>query len=79
MYTDEELKDEDRRIRRLRRMVDFTIALIIQSDMDIEEASTHAAGAREYALRLFPGKGDVFDLIYAPRLRRVLADKYRLN
>lgn len=79
MPTEEELKEEDKKIRYLRRMVDFTIALIVQSDMTLEEASRHAASVREFALKLFPGKGEVFDLIYAPRFRRLLADKYRLS
>jgi hypothetical protein len=28
--------------------------------------------AREHALSLFPGKGDVFDLVLAPRFARIL-------
>lgn len=75
----EELKEEDRKIRYLRRMVDFTMALIMQSDMPLEEAARHAEGVREFALKLFPGKGDVFDLVYAPRFRRLLTEKYRLS
>lgn len=79
MARSEPVKDEDRKIRYLRRMVDFTLALIMQTDMTLEEASRHAAGVREFATKLFPGKGDVFDLVYAPRFRRVLTEKYRLG
>lgn len=79
MATEAEIREEDKKIRYLRRMVDFTIALIIGSDMPFEEASRHAGAVRDFALRLFPGKGHVFDIVYAPRLRRVLADKYRLS
>ena len=39
----------------------------------------HAGSVRELAMQLFPGKGHVFDMVYAPRLRRLLTDKYRLS
>lgn len=79
MTTPEEIKAEDKKIRLLRRMVDLTMSIIIETDMTLEEASRHAAGVRELALRLFPGKGDVFDLVYGPRLKRLLRDKYMLS
>lgn len=78
MPTDEQIKEEDRKIRYLRRMVDFTIILIMESDMTFEDASRHAAAARGFALNLFPGKGEVFDLVYGQKIRRLLMDKYRL-
>lgn len=79
MTTPEEIKAEDKKIRLLRRMVDLTMSLIIDTDMTLEEASRHAAGVRDLATRLFPGKGDVFDLVYGPRLKRLLRDKYMLS
>ena len=36
------------------------------------EGEVLVALAREQALQLFPGKSDVFDLVLAPRFRRVL-------
>ncbi len=79
MTTPEEIKAEDKKIRLLRRMVDLTMSIIIDTEMTLEEASRHAAGVREFAIRLFPGKGDVFDLVYEPRLKRLLRDKYMLS
>ncbi|MBI2413447.1 MAG: hypothetical protein HYV24_09590 [Deltaproteobacteria bacterium] len=79
MATPEEIKTEDKKLRLLRRMVDLTMSIIIETDMTLEEASRHAAGVRELALRLFPGKGDVFDLVYGPRFKRLLRDKYMLS
>ncbi|MBI5453528.1 MAG: hypothetical protein HY956_02760 [Deltaproteobacteria bacterium] len=79
MTTPEEIKAEDKKIRLLRRMVDLTMSIIIDTEMTLEEASRHAAGVREFAIRLFPGKGDVFDLVYGPRLKRLLRDKYMLS
>jgi hypothetical protein len=77
--TTEEIKEEDRRIRRLRIMAELTMSLILQTDMTHEEASEHAASVRELAIRLFPGKGEVYDLLYGPRFRRLIAERYRLN
>jgi hypothetical protein len=34
------------------------------------------AAVRHTAVRLFPGKESVFDLIYLPRFRRLLAARY---
>lgn len=77
--TKEQIKDENKRIRYLRRMVDLTISLILQTDMSLEDARRHAGAAKEFAENLFPGKGHVFDLVYGPRIRRVIAAKYRLS
>lgn len=77
--TPEEINQEDRKIRHLRQMIDFTSILILQSDMDIEEAQQHLAALREFALRLFPGKSEVYDMVYGPRLKRLLLEKYNLS
>lgn len=37
------------------------------------------AATRRVALSLFPGKGQAYDLLYQPRLQRLLAHKYRLH
>jgi len=80
MATQEEIKEEDKKIRYLRRMVDFTIILILESDdMTLEDASRHAAAVKDFAVKLFPGKDGVFDLVYGPRLKRVITDKYMLS
>ena len=61
-------------------MVDFTVMLIIGSpEMPAEEASRHVAALRDFAIRLFPGKEHVFDMVYGPRLRRILNDKFRMS
>jgi hypothetical protein len=73
------VEEEDRKITHLRRMVDFTSILIIQSDMDLEEARQHVTALRDFALRLFPGKCEVFDMVYGSRLKRILVEKYNLS
>jgi hypothetical protein len=37
------------------------------------------AATRRVALELFPGKEQAYDLIYQPRLQRLLVQKYRLH
>ncbi|MGH7775105.1 MAG: hypothetical protein ACREQA_23010 [Candidatus Binatia bacterium] len=75
----EALLDEERRLKRLRMIVDLASALLWQSDLTLGDARKLVADTRERALELFPDKGETFDLIYGSRLRRILAEKYRLQ
>lgn len=75
----EEIAEENRNLRRLRFMVDLTISLMYQTDMSREEALDHVVKVREFALRLFPGKELAFELIYAPRFKRVMGEIYGYN
>ena len=77
-YTEAEKREEDRKIRHLRRLVDFSLALIAQSRMPIEEAQAIFQGVRKQAIYLFPGKEDTFELLYTPRFRRLIAEKFNL-
>jgi hypothetical protein len=74
-----EIEEEDRRIRTLRLLVDFSLAYLAQTKMPLEEAQAVVEGVKKQALRLFPDKEDTFDLIYLPRFRRLLRDKYHLH
>ena len=75
----EALQGEELRLRRLRRIMDFTAALLWQADLALSEAQKLIADARARALELFPGKEETFDLIYGSRFRRILAEKYHLQ
>ncbi len=77
-YSEDEIKEESKRIRYLRRLVDFSLALIAQSPMSLDEAHRVVEAVRQQAVRLFPGKGETFDLLYAPRFRRLIAEKFSL-
>ena len=79
MATAEELKDEERRLKQLRLVVGLTMSAISQTNVSFEEASQMVTATRQLALRLFPGKEFAFDLIYQPRLRRLLAERFRLH
>ena len=79
MPTPEELQDEERRLRHLRLAVGLTMSTISQTNLSLEEASKMVAATRRLALRLFPGKELAFDLIYEPRFRRLLAERFALH
>ena len=52
--------------------VDLACAVLRQEPMSREEAEALVAGVRRRALELFPGKAHVFDLVLAPRFRRII-------
>jgi hypothetical protein len=70
---------EERRLRRLGRAMDVAAALLWRIDLTLEEARDVVNHAKQTALELFPDKEETFDLIYAPRFRRILAEKYQLQ
>ena len=78
-YSEAERREEEKWLRFLRRLVDFSFAHIAQSPMPPEEAQRIVQAARRKAAELFPGKEDTFELIYTPRFRRLIAEKYRLQ
>jgi hypothetical protein len=73
----DELQEENKRIRRLRFMVDFSLEYIRSQRLSHDEAIAVVEGVRRFALSLFPGKEGTFDIVYAPRFRRLLNDKFR--
>jgi len=76
MPREEEIADENRRIRRLRFLVDFSLQLIMEADLSRDEAIRVVEGVKRHTCRLFPGKEDTFELIYRPRFMRVIDEKY---
>ena len=76
--TEAEIQEESRRIRRLQLMMNLVASVISQGNLPIEEASELIASSRRAALNLFPDKEAAYDLIYRPRLQRLLREKYRI-
>lgn len=76
--TQAEIQEENRRLRRLQLMVNLVMNVISQGNLPIEEASQLVASTRQAALHWFPDKELAYDLIYKPRLQRLLREKYRL-
>jgi hypothetical protein len=70
---------EDRKLRRLSRAMDIASILLWEVDLTLEEAQEIVNHAKHTALQLFPDKEATFDLIYGPRFRRILAEKYHLQ
>jgi len=66
--------EEQARADRLRRMVDVACAVLRQGRLPRAEAEALVADTRREALALFPDKEDVFDLVLAPRFRRIVEE-----
>ncbi len=78
--TPEEIQEEAYRIRRLQWVVSMVMATIAQdTSLTVEEASELVASTRRAALTMFPGKELAWDLIYKPRLQRLMQERFRLQ
>jgi hypothetical protein len=76
----EEAEDERRRLRRLQVMMSMVMSVIAQDpEMTVEEAAEMVANTRRAALAMFPGKELAFDLIYKPRLERLMRERFHLQ
>jgi hypothetical protein len=72
--------EEARKIRRLQLMISMVMSVISQDpDLTVEEASAMAANARNAALAMFPGKEFAYDILYRPRLQRLMNERFRLQ
>jgi len=73
-------QDEARRLRRLQIMMSMVTSVISQDPgLTVEEASELAAGAKRAALAMFPDKELAYDLLYKPRLQRLMRERFRLQ
>ena len=71
---------ERRKLRRLQIMMSMVMSVISQDPgMTLEEAAEMAANTRRAALAMFPGKDLAFDLIYKPRLQRLMRERFNLQ
>ena len=78
-FTEEQL-DELRRIRRLQMMMNMVMSVISQDEnLTVEEASEMVANAKSAALAMFPDKELAYDLIYKPRLQRLMKERFRIQ
>jgi len=73
----EKLMEEEKKMRRLRFIIDLAQAVLMQQDdLTLKEAFAVIRDAKTAALLLFPDKEDVYELIYAPRFRRIIAERF---
>jgi hypothetical protein len=72
MATPEEIREENRRMRILRILVDLTTVILMQGDVSRQEALDLIQATKQKILQLFPDKQATYDLIYKPRFERLL-------
>lgn len=68
------LREERRRLRELRAVVDLTANVIAQGRLTRREAEELVAATRRRVLALFPDKESTYELILAPRFARLVAE-----
>ena len=73
----EALREEEKKMRMLRFVVDLNQAILMQQgDLTLHEAFKIMRDTKQAALNLFPGKESTFELIYAPRFRRIIKERF---
>ena len=72
--------EEARRLRRLQLMMSMVMSVIGQDpDLTLEEGTELAANARRAALTMFPDKELAYDILYRPRLLRLMSERFPLQ
>ena len=74
-----EVREENRKIRYLRFLVDFSILSIQQDDLFFQDAQEIVENVKRAACSLFPGKEEAFELIYRPRFNRTIQERFGLS
>ena len=75
-----ETDQEARKIRRLQVMMGMVMSVISQDpNLTVEEASELIAGTKRAALAMFPDKELAYDILYKPRLQRLMRERFRLQ
>ena len=76
----EEVLDEAKKIRRLQVMMSMVMSVISQDpDLTLAEATEMSANARKAALNMFPDKELAYDILWRPRLKRLMNERFRLQ
>jgi hypothetical protein len=78
-YQEYEIKIENKKIKTLRLLVDTTCLQLSQGTLTREESWDLVEKVKQWAVILFPGKEETFDLIYRPRFRRIIEERYPLH
>ncbi len=80
LQTDQEKLDEQRKIRRLQMMMNMVTSVISQDEnLTVDEAAQMVADSKKAALAMFPDKELAYNLIYKPRLQRLMRERYRIQ
>jgi len=70
---------ENKKIRKARLMVDLACSMLAQSELTQFEMINLIRATRFTVLQLFPDKDSTFDLIYKPRLERIMNERLKSN
>ncbi len=73
------VREENRKMKRLRFLVDLTEAILMQAPLTVQEALQLMDNTKRAVLELFPDKEEVYDLIYTPRFKRILAERFTVS
>ena len=72
--------EERRKIRRLQLMMDMVMSVIGQdANLTVDEAAEMVADSRRAALAMFPDKELAYNILYKPRLQRLMRERYRIQ
>ena len=78
--TNTEIDDENRRLRRLQIMMSMVMSVLAQDPgLTIEEASELVASTKRAALAMFPDKEFAYEILYKPRLQRLLSERFHIQ
>ncbi len=76
----QEQEEERRKLRRLQVMMNMVMSVISQDqDLTVEEAAELVANTKRAALAMFPDKEFAYDILYKPRLQRLMAERFRMQ
>jgi hypothetical protein len=76
MLDKDDLQREEKNMRHLRMVVDLAQAVLMQSDLTLQESLDLIENTKKAALALFPDKEFVYDLVYTPRFRRIIEERF---
>ena len=76
MRSDDFALDEDKKMRRLRVIVDLTAGVLAIERLTIDEALDLVNATKRAILRLFPGKEETYDMIYGRRFARIMRERF---
>ena len=78
--TNQEKLEEQRKIRRLQLMMNMVVSVISQDEsLTVDQAAELVADTKKAALAMFPDKELAYNLIYKPRLQRLMRERFRIQ
>lgn len=71
------IQEEERKIRRLRFLVDLATNVLYQdTSLTLGEARHMVRNTEKAILKMFPDKQQTFDMILLPRFERILQERF---